>query len=215
MADRVGARARLRRIHHSAFNTVERQHFSAIDESYYEALRTALVAAGATDREIDGVPAALIAFVVATLDPTPDEQDIRRLVDLDCEERGRRPCAQRAISCLHFPCLSRVREGRVADVPGRGTTPLVNCGAVRIAASSRPYSFKAVSSPSRFRYRTHSDERRPTFTQSPRRVGTHTERRGAGYRRGRRSRRRMFPEFRESAARAGSPSWHGTGTPST
>ena len=80
MADLADARAaRLRRICQSAFDAVDRQHFSELDESYYEALRTALRDAGATVCEIDTFVAWLVTSVVeATLDPTPEEIETRR-----------------------------------------------------------------------------------------------------------------------------------------
>jgi hypothetical protein len=79
MADLPDARARVTRIYQSAFDTVGRQHLSELDESYYETLRTALLDAGATEREIDGVAAGLVTSVVeATLDPTASELEIRR-----------------------------------------------------------------------------------------------------------------------------------------
>jgi hypothetical protein len=90
-ADFPEALVRLRRICQSAFDTVERQRFAEIDESYYDALRTALVDAGATDRETAVVAPCLVTIVVeATPDPTPDEQEIRReQFELICQHVAR------------------------------------------------------------------------------------------------------------------------------
>jgi hypothetical protein len=61
---------RWQRIMRVAFERIDALRLSDdLDESFYEPLRAALVAAGATDREIDGVAELLITWVVQTTAP--------------------------------------------------------------------------------------------------------------------------------------------------
>jgi hypothetical protein len=60
---------RWRRVALMAHERMQRLHLPELDESFWEALRESMLAAGATDREIDGLAAYFVTFVVQSSKP--------------------------------------------------------------------------------------------------------------------------------------------------
>jgi hypothetical protein len=52
----------------SAFERMHRQRHTELDESFWQAMRQSLVAAGATDSEIDSVAAYMVTVIVEATD---------------------------------------------------------------------------------------------------------------------------------------------------